>query len=464
MKKQLEIGSLMSGAKFSLPLDFVVHTDAIISIRGWGKTVLATVLAEEMCEAGLPWIALDPVHVWWGLRANPDGTPGGYPLVIVGGEHGDIPLEKDMGAKLADTILSENFPCIIDLHQESKNTWRKFVADFCDRLMELRPAVPRHIFIEEAPEFVPQRPMGEQKRSLAAVDRLIRLGRNNGYGATLISQRYATIQKDVLTQCESLFAGRMIGKPDRKACAEWIAEVVATQETQKQADRFLDSLASLDNGTGWFWSPQVFDLFQQVRIRPRKTFHPGETRSVGVVQKQVTLSNVSEFVERFRKALDKKPHKTPKAFAEPAPRMDDEDLRSEIFDSTQQEAGRLRAENAELHRKVGVFNSIIASLRQNFGPQYETLKKVFTDLDQLAASNGTGSGIDAGVFEQWKAKLGAGPAKCIDILIQRGGRCTRRQMQTLAGYSDRSMTNNISALNSNGLIRKEGNEIVLQVP
>src|SRR6266850_3159093 len=180
MKKELELGSLSSGAKFLLPLDAATHTFGFIGIRGAGKTVAATVMAEEMCEAGLPWIALDPIGVWWGLRANPDGTPGGYPVVIIGGEHADIQLEKDAGAKLADTILQENIACVIDLSRESKTTWRKFVADFCDRMMELRPEIPRHVFLEEAPEFIPQRPMGEQKRSLAAVDRITRLGRNNG--------------------------------------------------------------------------------------------------------------------------------------------------------------------------------------------------------------------------------------------------------------------------------------------
>lgn len=75
MKDKLEIGTLMSGQKFTLPLDLVTRTLAIIAIRGWGKTVAATVIDEEMCEAGLPWVAIDPVGVWWGLRANPDGSP-----------------------------------------------------------------------------------------------------------------------------------------------------------------------------------------------------------------------------------------------------------------------------------------------------------------------------------------------------------------------------------------------------
>ena len=277
MKSELQIGSLMSGAKFTLPLDLVTRTLAIIAIRGWGKTIAATVIAEEMCEAGLPWIAIDPVGVWWGLRCNPDGTPGGYPVVILGGEHGDLPLQKEKARQTADAMLQENLCCVVDMSGESKNTVRYFVSEFCDRLMELRPQIPRHIFFEEAPELVPQKPMGEQKRSLAAVDRLIRLGRNQGYGATLISQRYATIQKDVLTQCESLLAGRMIGKTDRVASEEWIGEVASALFSNRKADKFVESLAGLDSGHGWFLSPQWDNRFVEVKIRRRKTYHPGET-------------------------------------------------------------------------------------------------------------------------------------------------------------------------------------------
>ena len=461
MKKQLEVGTLMSGAPFTLPLDLVTRTLAIIGIRGWGKTIAATVIAEEMCEAGLPWAAIDPVGVWWGLRCNPDGSPGGYPVLVLGGEHGDLPLSKELGARVADAILQENISCVIDMSGESKTTVRHFVAEFCDRLMELRPQVPRHIFLEEAPELVPQRPMGEQKRSLAAVDRLIRLGRNQGYGATLISQRYATIQKDVLTQCESLLAGRMIGKTDRVASEEWIGEVASALFSNRKADKFIDGLAGLPSGHGWFLSPQWDERFVEVQIRRRKTFHPGETRTVGQAPKQVQLSDVREFVERFGNVLRKETgivrelHKTSKRPGSlPIPEISMDDV---YVDPDLAEAQRMRAKIAELTQQLGKANAIIANLKKQLEPEYRAYQALFGDLEQVD----NGHFADSGAWDTWKEKLGAGPAKIITLLIERGP-CTKVQLKTLAGYSRRSMDNYFSALNSNQLIEREGDKIKLR--
>jgi len=468
MKDHLEIGTLLSGRKFNLPLDYQVHTTALIGIRGSGKTVAATDIAEEMCEAGLPWICIDPVGVWWGLRCNPDGTPGGYPIVIIGGQHADIPLEKAEGAKLADAILEQNVCCIIDMSSESKNTVRKFVTDFCDRLMELNPSGTRHIFLEEAPELVPQRPLGEQKRSLAAVDRLGRLGRNKGYGLTLISQRFATINKDVLTQCENLIALRCIGKHDRTAAADWIAEVVHETESKKVATKFVDSLTGLENGSAWFWSPQWMKEFTQIQFRRRKTFHPGETRRVGQASKQVQLSDVGEFVKQFEKTL-----KRPPVFKETGRKpiktlyQSDIDLRKVL--ETDDAQGRFvdhaldhqRMEQiADLRKKLSAAESIIANLRKILEPQFKAMQALFGELSAVSTSGGA---AHSAVFEQWKQKLGKGPAKLIDILLERG-ECTRVQLKTLAGYGERSMVNHISRLNSNQLIEKDGDKIRLRVP
>ena len=458
MKTHLEIGTLMSGQKFTLPLDLVTHTMAIIAMRGWGKTVAATVIAEEMCEAGMPWVALDPVSVWWGLRCNPDGTPGGYPIVIIGGPHADLPLDKDSGARIAEAILQENLCCVVDLKMESKNTWRKFVADFCDRLMELNPAVPRHIFIEEAPEFVPQKPMGEQKRSLAAVDRLIRLGRNQGYGASLISQRYATIQKDVLTQCDSLLAGRMIGKTDRVASSEWIGEVASELFSGRNADKFVSSLAGLTGGHGWFLSPQWDNRFVEVQIRRRKTFHPGATREIGKSPVQVQLSDVREFVERFGRILkqEKMPSVERSRVRERTNMLPETNMPA-VIDS---ESVRLRSQVAELSQRLGQANAVIANLRKQLEPEYRSLQALFGDLEK-AGSNGAHA--DRAAWEPWIQKLGGRCGRMIDALLSRG-QLTRTQLATLTEQSPNSgsFATNLARLNTNGLIEKDGDKIQLR--
>ena len=43
---------------------------------------------------------MDPKGDWWGLRAAADGKGPGLPIVIVGGEHGDVPLEVGAGGKM----------------------------------------------------------------------------------------------------------------------------------------------------------------------------------------------------------------------------------------------------------------------------------------------------------------------------------------------------------------------------
>lgn len=111
MPKQLQVGD-----GFTLPIESVTHTFGLLAVRWAGKTNAARVLAEEMFAAGLPFVAVTPVASWWGLRAGPDGTSkGGLPIPIFGGPKGDVPLERDGGELVADTIIDQNLSCVVDL-------------------------------------------------------------------------------------------------------------------------------------------------------------------------------------------------------------------------------------------------------------------------------------------------------------------------------------------------------------
>jgi hypothetical protein len=50
-------------------------------------------MAEEMFRAGLPFVVVDPVRAWYGLRSSRDGNSPGLPIPIFGGRRGDVPLE-----------------------------------------------------------------------------------------------------------------------------------------------------------------------------------------------------------------------------------------------------------------------------------------------------------------------------------------------------------------------------------
>lgn len=68
-----------------LPPEAATETFGLLAVRGAGKSNAARVLAEEMFEASIPFVAVDPFGSWWGLRASREGGGPGIPIPIFGG-------------------------------------------------------------------------------------------------------------------------------------------------------------------------------------------------------------------------------------------------------------------------------------------------------------------------------------------------------------------------------------------
>jgi hypothetical protein len=150
----------VSGLKISetleLPADLGDRKIAILAQSKAGKTYGLGDILEELYLANRPFAAFDPANNLWGLRCKPDGSPSDFDIVVIGGDHADIPLEKDAGERIAEALISEPVCAVIDVAFESKTTIRRFVTDFCNRSMQTRVDIPRVYVFEEAPEFVPQ--------------------------------------------------------------------------------------------------------------------------------------------------------------------------------------------------------------------------------------------------------------------------------------------------------------------
>ena len=260
-----------------LPIEAVTQTFAVLAKRGVGKTYLMLLMAEEMLRCGLMLVIVDPVGVCWGLRSAADGKGPGLAILVMGGDHGDIPLESTSGEVVADFVVAKRHPVVLDLSLMRKGEQVRFMADFSERLYHSNRE-PLHIMLDEADAFAPQKPMKGQERMLGAVEDLVRRGRARGIGLTMCTQRSAVLNKDVLTQAEVLVAMRTIAPQDRDAVEAW----VKVHGTLEQKAELMASLPSLEIGEAWFWSPGWLDIFKRVRVRQRITFDSSATPKAGV--------------------------------------------------------------------------------------------------------------------------------------------------------------------------------------
>src|SRR5271170_7601919 len=62
----------------ALPADALDDRIAIVGTAGSGKTYAAKGFVERLLETGARVAIVDPLGVWWGLRASADGAAPGY--------------------------------------------------------------------------------------------------------------------------------------------------------------------------------------------------------------------------------------------------------------------------------------------------------------------------------------------------------------------------------------------------
>jgi hypothetical protein len=288
MSRSIVIGRAEGAAgSLHLPIDVVTQTLAAIGRKGAGKTYLATMLAEEMLDANAQVVVLDPVGNWWGLRVGADGRSKGKQIFVIGGDHGDVPLVPEAGAKIAKLIVERRVSAVLDVSSFRIGERKRFAADFAEEFFHMKKSQrsPVHLFVEEAQLFAPQRPQPDENRMLGAYEAIIRLGRNYGVGCTMITQRPQSVNKEVLSQVECLCVLQVNGVHERKALEEWVQE--------QGADRKLVGLLpSLQRGEGYLWSPSWLRRFDKVHFKKKETFDASATPEVGKATKAASLSAV----------------------------------------------------------------------------------------------------------------------------------------------------------------------------
>lgn len=256
---------------------------AVLGKTGSGKTYAVRGIIEGLLDAAARVCIIDPTGAWNGLRSSATGKSGGYPVVIFGGSHADLPLAGQHGEAIAETIGTSSTPAIVDTSLMKVGERTRFMADFADALIRKNKG-PLHLVIDEAHLFAPQGKVNSPQAGemLSATNNLVSLGRSRGLRVIMITQRPAKLHKDSLTQCETLVALRLIAPQDRNAVREWIED----NADKVKGQEIITSLATLKTGQGWVWAPEL-QILDRISFPKIRTFDSGRAPDGSEQQGQV---------------------------------------------------------------------------------------------------------------------------------------------------------------------------------
>lgn len=239
--------------KLVVPREIFHQHVAILGKTRSGKSSVARLLVEDLLGRGEPVCIIDPKGDWWGIKLSADGKGPGFPVVIFGGEHADVPINAHAGKSIGELVATGNRPCLIDLGGWTVGDRTKFWIDFASTLFRAVKGT-HHLVIDEFHNFAPKGKILDPNagQALHWANRIASEGLGKGIPMIFASQRPQKVHNDALTSAETLIAMRVLHPADRGAVSDWIKGAGDASGAE-----VLDSLAQLPRGEGWVWSPEI---------------------------------------------------------------------------------------------------------------------------------------------------------------------------------------------------------------
>lgn len=479
------MSELHVSTSLNVPRSFAGRSAFVAGTKGSGKTYTTGVIAEELLAAGLHVLMLDPTGVMWGLRSGSDGGPGGYPVIILGGPHGDVPLQPTAGVAVADFIIKSGQSCILDMsgfHSDAEQD--RFVEALLSRLYRSKAESREnlHIIMDEADMFIPQNPMRGQEHLIHAAKTIVTKGRSRGLGMTMVTQRPQSISKAVIEEADVIFCHRMQGLRAVKAMQAW-TDLYADKD---QAKEFFDSLPKLADGECWVWSPKFLDKFERVKIRRKRTFdssrtpEPGERTRKPKATAAVDLAALTAEIQaaadeakandpktlkaeiaRLKKELESRPAVKPERVEIPLLKPDEKELIDLWRAKTQQFIDELPAIGEALgkilYRKDSAHSpTAMPKAVREFGEQFERMGRrsegVTAKATERIKMSEDRDGTAKITFTVGEQKLPVGEKATLIACAQSTDGCDRSQLTVLTGYKRSSRDTYISRLKEKGFV------------
>ena len=208
--------------------------------RGSGKSWTAGVMMEEFHRLGLQFVCFDALNAHGGIDTLPR----------VESLKPEIGQSIDMKS-LVDRLKTTDKSLVFALGGLPLVKQQELIGDYCEALIEARLGKGIHTVIEECQDFVPQ--MG-RPISFDPIVRLCKLGRALGYGASLVSQRPAGVNKEALSQASVYLVHNVINNRDLKT----LDEQLSFGTDKRLIKKILNGIASARKGECVAYAPEFF--------------------------------------------------------------------------------------------------------------------------------------------------------------------------------------------------------------
>ncbi|MBY0450221.1 MAG: DUF87 domain-containing protein [Cyanobacteria bacterium] len=292
---------------FSVPLsDFaaVGERDAILASSGMGKSYLTGVLMEETLETGGLLCVIDPEGEHFTLAER-------YPMMIIGGEHANLPLEEEGIELYIDSMLQFGLSAVFDLSEYLDAEQQHLYAIIADKLFHAEQKYRRKIrlVIEEAQIYAPQKTAGVagsggsggttrsgRKKFLDPLlpsQRIAKRGRKRAIDSLWATQRPASISKDILSQCNRFWFGGITAEQDYKAIRPFLNE----------AGISFAQIKALNPGEFYLYARGKTKL---LKVRKRFCKHAGATPEAGLVFQATQNSSLEKAISQLTEAVAKR--------------------------------------------------------------------------------------------------------------------------------------------------------------
>lgn len=276
----------------TLPVAVLQDSTTIFGRKRTGKSNNAVVIVEEALDLHAQVIVLDPKGDWWGITSSADGKSEGYPVVVIGGKHGTdgVALNPHAGAATAEWVIQTGYSVIVDLQGLSVADVERFCAPFLRVIRRHKEANPGPILVvvDEADELAPE----DQRDRLHVIETyrlvvwMVKRGGFAGIGTLCITQRPASLSKNVTTQSETVVVLQVSGSQDLDAVSEALkhhVKGVTKKERTAALEDLLREVVQLEKGQTVLVSAAagLKGAIHRIQFRRRKTFDSGATPKFG---------------------------------------------------------------------------------------------------------------------------------------------------------------------------------------